>query len=404
MKKHIVIVGGGASGLIASIRLRQLDADVTLVERNNKLGKKILATGNGRCNYTNVLATQNDYNHPDFVKAIFNQFGVSDTISFFESLGIIPKTEDLGKTFPLSEQASSITDVLIYEAKKLGVKILLEKTVLKIKKDITFSIYLSDGKVLKSDKVIISTGGMAMPHSGSDGLGYELATSFGHQITDVFPALVKLELESPHLKYMEGVKFKSEASLIHNNHVLQIETGDILFTKYGISGPTILQLSRKANALLLEFEPVFIKVQLINGIDEKRVVERFDLLSEKPIEDGLVGLIHKKLIRSVLKEVGIHDQQSKIKDIDSKRISKLVKLLFDWRFKVIGSKDFNEAQVTAGGIKINEIDATTLESKIVKDLYFTGEVLDVDGLCGGYNLQWAWSSGYIAASHAGGNK
>ena len=128
---------------------------------------------------------------------------------------------------------------------------------LKIKKDITFSIYLSDGKVLKSDKVIISTGGMAMPHSGSDGLGYELATSFGHQITDVFPALVKLELESPHLKYMEGVKFKSEASLIHNNHVLQIETGDILFTKYGISGPTILQLSRKANALLLEFEPVF---------------------------------------------------------------------------------------------------------------------------------------------------
>lgn len=404
MKKHIVIVGGGASGLIASIRLRQLDADVTLVERNNKLGKKILATGNGRCNYTNVLATENDYNHPDFVKAIFNQFGVSDTISFFESLGIIPKTEDLGKTFPLSEQASSITDVLIYEAKKLGVKILLEKTVLKIKKDITFSIYLSDGKVLKSDKVIISTGGMAMPHSGSDGLGYELATSFGHQITDVFPALVKLELESPHLKYMEGVKFKSEASLIHNNHVLQIETGDILFTKYGISGPTILQLSRKANALLLEFEPVFIKVQLINGIDEKRVVERFDLLSEKPIEDGLVGLIHKKLIRSVLKEVGIHDQQSKIKDIDSKRISKLVKLLFDWRFKVIGSKDFNEAQVTAGGIKINEIDATTLESKIVKDLYFTGEVLDVDGLCGGYNLQWAWSSGYIAASHAGGNK
>ena len=401
MKAHIVVIGGGASGLIAAIRLKQLNANVTLIERNNKLGKKILATGNGRCNFTNVLATEQDYNRPNFVKETFNQFGVKDTISFFESLGIIPKTEELGKTYPLSEQASSITDVLIYEVKRLGVNLLLETSVIFIKKGKTFTLKLSTGKTIEADKVILSTGGKAMPLSGSDGSGYQLATNLGHHMTDIFPALVKLELESPHLKHMDGVKFKGEATLIHNNHILQVEQGDILFTKYGISGPTILQLSRKANALLLDYQTIFIKVQLINGIDEKRVMDRFLMLESKTIEDGLVGLIHKKLIKSVLKEVGIFEH-TLIKDIPNKQLNKLVKLLFDWRFKVIGSKDFDDAQVTAGGIVVEEINPKTLESNLVRGLYFTGEIIDIDGLCGGYNLQWAWSSGYVAATHAGG--
>ena len=400
-RQNIIVIGGGASGILAAIIARRNQANVTILERNIKIGKKILATGNGRCNFTNATATENDYNHPEFVSKAFQAFSPVKTFAFFEELGIAPKVEDLGKAYPLSEQASSIVDVLVYELDRLGVKIVTEAYVKEIKKSNNlFTVFLDNGNTYTADKVIVCTGGKAMPSSGSDGSGYQLAKTLGHHTTHIFPALVKLKLDSPYLKHLDGVKFPGRVELIHRNLVLQEEQGDILFTKSGISGPTILQLSRKANAFLAQKEEVWVKVILVNLLTRKDVEKRLSLSLNKPIDFSLVGLIHKKIIPSILKEAGIHNPSMLVSSVPNKEKNKLVNLLFDWRFLVKESHGFEDAQVTAGGIQISEIDRETMESKLVKGLYFTGEIIDIDGLCGGYNLQWAWSSAYLAGMHA----
>lgn len=400
-RQNIIVIGGGASGILAAIIARRNQANVTILERNIKIGKKILATGNGRCNFTNATATENDYNHPEFVSKAFHAFSPTKTFTFFEELGIAPKVEDQGKAYPLSEQASSIVDVLVYELNRLGVNVITEAYVKEIiKSNNLFTVILDNGNTYTADKVILSTGGKAMPSSGSDGSGYQLAKTLGHHTTHIFPALVKLKLDSPYLKQLDGVKFPGRVELIHRNLVLQEEQGDILFTKSGISGPTILQLSRKANAFLAQKEEVWVKVVLVNLLTRKDVEKRLSLSLNKPIDFSLVGLIHKKIIPSILKEAGIHNPSMLVSSVPIKEKNKLVNLLFDWRFLVKESHGFEDAQVTAGGIQISEIDRETMESKLVKGLYFTGEIIDIDGLCGGYNLQWAWSSAYLAGMHA----
>ncbi len=401
MANKVCVIGAGASGLLAAISAKNHGADVYILERNQKIGKKILATGNGRCNYTNVDATEYNYNHPRFVKNIFEQFGPDKTLQFFESLGIVPKIEEEGKTYPLSEQSSSIVDVLGFEIEKLSIKVLFEQLVNDIEKNKNGYIIRTQSQTFYADKVIIATGGMALPKSGSDGIGYKLAKRVGHKITNVFPALVKLELDYPYLKQMDGVKIKVQAELIYLDEVIHSEYGDVLFTKYGISGPTILQISRKANELLQNKQQAYIRVKLIEHLDYKDLLQRFKMLQDKSIEMALIGLIPKKLIHPILKESGMKYFNETVKNISGKQINIIINLLFDWRFLIIGSKGFDDAQVTAGGVDIEDIDSMTLESKISKGIYFTGEVLDIDALCGGYNLQWAWSSGYIAGKYAG---
>lgn len=398
--KKVIVVGGGASGLIAAIIAKRHGADVSIIERNPKLGKKILATGNGRCNFTNVDALPIHYNHPEFVKHVFDAFSPAETLLFFKSLGITPKIEDLGKTYPLSEQASSITDVLIYEVKRLGIDVIYEKVILSAHKETNgFILYDQLGETYACDKLIIATGGLALPQSGSDGTGYQIAKDLGHEITRLFPALVKLRLDSPYLKQLDGVKFPGFVSLIHNNQILQTEFGDILFTKYGISGPTILQLSRKANALLLDHQSIFVDVKLVSELSTAEVESRLLDLKNLPIELALLGLINRKLVPVVLKEAMIMTDVT-VANLKPNQIKKLSQLLTSMKFKVTGSKGYEEAQVTAGGVTVSEINAHTLESKKSKGLYFAGEIIDIDGLCGGYNLQWAWSSGYIAGLSA----
>jgi hypothetical protein len=399
--KKIIVIGGGASGLVAAIAAKYSNSMVTILERNPKIAKKILATGNGRCNYTNVLATEFNYNHPEFVKPALQVLNPEATIQFFETLGIVPKVEDNGKTYPLSEQASSFLDVFMYEINRSNINLICDTFVENItKKGNTFIIKDSNGNQYTADAVILTTGGKVLPKSGSDGSGYGFAQSLGHTITHVFPSLTKLKLDYPYLKQLDGVKIPGKAELIYQNQSLQTETGDVLFTSYGISGPTILQLSRKAIDLHLNHQEVFIKVTLVNELSKADVKRRIYQFSDKSIEMCLVGLINKKFIPVLLKEVGIHDSSTEISQISPKSIHKLVELLFDWRFKVIGYKGYEDAQVTAGGITIDEVNPMTMESKLIKGLYFAGEILDIDALCGGYNLQWAWSSGYLAGISA----
>lgn len=397
----IIIVGGGASGILAAIIARRNGANVTILERNSRIGKKLLVTGNGRCNYTNSLATRDDYNHPDFVTPALNAFGPDSTIEFFDKLGILPKTEDEGKTFPLSEQASSFLDVALYELGRIGVEVITDAYVQSIiRSKAGFAVFLADGTKLETNKVIIASGGKAMPRSGSEGSGYVLAQTFGHSVTEVFPALTKLKLESPYLKQLDGVKFSGTAELIHNDRLIQKESGDILFTKYGISGPAILQLSRKANELFLAGEKVIIKVIIIHNLDFQTIRNRLENSLDKPIDFSLVGIINKRLIPAILKEAGIQKQNASLSSLSKEEIEKIIRLLFDWRFVVKGSMGFDDAQVTAGGVDVTEIDPLTMESTIVPGIYFAGEVMDIDGRCGGFNLQWAWSSGYLAGTSA----
>ena len=401
----VLVVGGGASGMIAGIFARKYGADVTILERNNRIGKKILATGNGRCNYTNVNLSIENYhgNNPKFAYSCLSKFGVDKTLDFFEQLGITPAVEDNGKVFPLSFQSSSVLDVLRFELEDLGIEVLTDGFVTNIKKEDKFQLTLMNGRKIYGDRVILATGGNAAPNTGSDGNGYTLAKNMGHSIVDVFPGLVQLKLEGNIFKQVDGVKFVGTAGLYRKNQLIKEDRGDILFTNYGISGPPILQLSRTALEYLNNGKDIELKVSIIDTKTEEELYDyliyRFGFMAKKTIERGLIGLINKRLILPILKEIRI-DKNKQIAHLSNEEVRRLSGILTDWRFNISGSKSFKDAQITAGGIDTNEIDSSTMESKLVEGLYFAGEIVDIDGDCGGFNLQWAWSSGYIAGENS----
>ena len=405
MKENIIVIGGGASGILAAIVARRNGSDVTLLERNDRIGKKILATGNGRCNYTNINLSDVNYHgkNPKFTLGVLASFNVDMTIDFFERLGITPFIEDNGKVFPMSLQSSSVLDVLKLEMENLGIKIKLNTYVKTIKKDKKFTVISEDASKFIGDKLIIATGGMAMPASGSDGNGYSLAKDMGHSMVESFPGLVQLKLDGKIFKNLKGVKFPGRASLYSGEKFLIDDFGDILFTDYGISGPPILQISRTALKYLNEKRDIKLRVSIISSQTREELEaylhRRFVYMKKRTIEESLIGLIHKRLIGSILKEVGIK-KDKKMTDINGSDIKRISEILTSWEFDIIGSQGWKDAQVTAGGISTDEIDNRTMESKKVKGLYIVGELLDIDGDCGGFNLQWAWSSGYIAGASA----
>ena len=405
MSNRIIVIGGGAAGMMAALAAKAHGSEVLILERNDRVGKKLLATGNGRCNYTNINLNINNYhgNNPKFSYVGLSEFNVDKTIEFFEKLGITPAIEENGKVFPLSFQASSVLDVLRYEIEDRGIELITEAQVSEIKRKNGFSVILKDKTTFIGDKVIIATGGMALPSSGSDGSGYTICKKLGHTITDVFPGLVQLKLESNFLRSLDGVKFFGIAGIYIDNKLILEDKGDILFTSYGISGPPILQLSRTALDYLNKGKNVELKVSIIHTKTEEELFEyilnRFSFMPKKTIETGLIGLINKRLIIPILKEINI-DKEKIILSLSKEEIRKLTNILISWRFKVVGSQSWGNAQITAGGVNTDEVDDKTMESKIVKGIYIVGELLDIDGDCGGFNLQWAWSSGYIAGLNA----
>lgn len=262
---------------------------------------------------------------------------------------------------------------------------------------------LNNGKKIYGDKVILATGGNAAPNTGSDGYGYKLANSLGHTIVDVFPGLVQLKLEGDIFKQVDGVKVLGKASLYKEGELIKKDIGDILFTNYGISGPPILQISRTALEYLNSGCKVELGVSIIHTKTQEELYDylkyRFSFMPKKTIEIGLIGLINKRFILPILKEINI-DKDKQIAYLSNEEIRQMTEILTDWRFNIIGSKSFKDAQVTAGGINTNEINPATMESKLVEGLFFAGEIVDIDGDCGGFNLQWAWSSGYVAGKNS----
>ena len=406
MDKNILIIGGGASGMFASIVAAQNGAKVTLFERNDRVGKKLLATGNGRCNFTNENMNLKFFHGEDvsFVRSTFEIFSKDMTIDFFENMGISPATEDEGKVYPNSFQASSVLDCLRYEMDRFNVDIKTNSFVTEIIKDKNgFKVKLKSGENYFGDKVILATGGVAMPVSGSDGNGYNLVKIYGHNTNKTTPALVQLKLNWDKLKQVNGVKVVGRISLIYQDKEIRSDYGDLLFTDYGISGPPVLQISREGVKLFEEGKNPKVKISIMSSKTEEQVfsylITRFNNLSYKSIEDALIGFINKKLILPILKELNI-PKDLLAGDLHKNHIRELARVFTAWDFEVIGHKGWGQAQTTAGGILTKDINPLTMESKLTKGLYIIGEVLDVDGDCGGYNLQWAWSSGYIAGLNA----
>lgn len=405
MKNRIIVVGGGAAGMMAAIVAANNGVEVIILERNDRVGKKLLATGNGRCNYTNVHLTINNYHGNDYKFAEFalSNFDVKTTMEYFEKLGITPAVEDDGKAYPLSFQSSSMLDIFRYEIEERGIELITDAYVVDIRKKNNFVLKLKDGRVFEGERVILANGGMAMPVSGSDGNGYSLAKSFGHTLVDTHPGIVQLNLEGSFFKQLDGVKVVGVAKLYLKDKLLLEDFGDLLFTKYGISGPPILQISRTALSFLKQGKDIELRIRIIHTKTNKELEDylykRFQNSPNKSIQESLIGLINKRLIIPILRMLNL-DKDKIVSELTSEEVIKISNILTDWKFKITGSQGWGQAQVTAGGISTNEIDNKTMESKLVKGLYLVGELLDIDGDCGGFNLQWAWSSGYMAGINA----
>jgi len=403
MKTEIAVIGGGASGLMAAITAKKSGKEVIILERKDRILKKVLITGNGRCNITNVNANISNYfgKNISSVENILNRFTPHDTMDFFNELGIVCNEENRGKVYPLSGQASSVVDALRFEAEKLGIKIETEFYVRKIEKDgFKFKIYSEDKKKCRGGRVILAAGGQSYPELGSNGSGFELAKELGHSVTKLSPSIVQLKTEKYQVKGLQGIKTDVAVTAYGDNKKICTYDGELLFTDYGISGNVVFNISFVMPLYKnVEFEIDFMEKFDYNELYEI-LKERKRILSHLTMENYFNGMINKKLGQFLSKVSGIEKLSKPVKDLNDSDIRKLCTVLKKYRVKILETTGFKNAQVTAGGVSLDEVNAETLESKIVKGLYFSGEVLDVYGECGGFNLQWAWASGYIAGENS----
>ncbi|MBN1604218.1 MAG: NAD(P)/FAD-dependent oxidoreductase [Chitinispirillaceae bacterium] len=405
-KRRIAIIGGGASGMIAAITAGRSGADVTVFERNDRVGKKLLATGNGQCNLTNLNCDRSHFHgeDPDFVTDVFKCFTINDTLNFFNSLGALTVSENDGRTYPRTYQASTILDVLRFELESCGVRVKTQTPIISVKKNRSgFTLQSADTRFI-SDAVIIACGSRAAPQLGGTTSGIDLLKSLGHRATATFPVLVPLKTDFLHSRHLKGTKVLANITLFINDKSITSEYGEVLFTEYGLSGPPVIQLSILVNSALQQNNNVKCTVDLF---PDKTHAELKDHLhkrfTKKPtvsIETTLIGFIHKRLITSVISESGITDLKSLSSTIDIRDTDRIASTVKNWAFTINGSLSWNDAHICAGGIKTSEFNNVTMESRLIKGLFVSGEVLDVTGDCGGYNLQWAWSSGFAAGQSA----
>jgi predicted Rossmann fold flavoprotein len=408
-EKRVIVIGGGSSGMMAAISAVRYGAAVILLERRDRIGKKLLVTGNGRCNLTNSVCALSRFHggDPAFIEEVLSRFPAAQTIDFFEDLGIVCKAEREGRIYPHSGQASAVLDVLRWELARLEVDVRTGHEIKQIiPREQGFGLSLALGGELKAGRVILAAGGMAGPQFGSDGSGLRLAGALGHRLVDPVAALVPLRLRADFLRKLKGVSFEACGEVCCGEEVLRSEAGEFLFTDSGISGPPVLQLSRVASQALKANKGPCIVLDLFPGSSleelDAALEIRFRRQGHKSLSDGLVGLLNKRLIPVVLSEAGIDYHALLGKEFSAAARTKLARLLKKWSLTVSGTMPWPEAQITAGGIALDEVDPATLESRLIPGLYFCGEVLDVDGDCGGFNLQWAWSSGYVAGCSAAG--
>lgn len=395
------IIGAGASGVFAALILKQNYIDTTVIERNANALKKIYATGNGRCNFTNRNVSYKNYHgeNPKFTISAIKKFDNNNVIEFFNDMGIPEVELENGKIFPKSLQASSIVKQMMCLANHLEVEFIFDSFVDDVRKNGNVFEVKSNDSIYKFDYLIVACGSKAYKKSGSDGNGYILMKKLGHNIVKTHPGIVQLRLNGDSFKKMSGTKFKANAKLVVDGKEVFEFYHDVLFTDYGISGPTILQLSGEAIRAKNNGLDVKIRIDTVD-LDENKLYEHLiyiiSLNYYKKINELLVGLINDNLIEEVLNQAGI-SYDINVCELSKEEIYKLAHTLKNLEFSVSGYKDEDSGQITCGGVDTDEINPSTMESKKIKNLYIIGEIMDVDGDCGGYNLQWAFSSAYSCA-------
>ncbi len=394
-KKKVCIVGGGAAGMIAAIMAARNHAAVTILEHNEKIGKKLLATGNGRCNLTNEKQEKMCYHseHPELLWDILQNFPFEQTLDFFEKIGIYPVSKN-GYFYPSSMQASSVQEVLEMEARFLKVKIKCKEHVKEIKVSDTkenprFSV-VTETWQYPADAVILACGSQASEIDGADGSGYTLAKQLGLKVINPLPALVPLKGKGNYFSKWAGTRIYGKIYLQSQNEIVQTEEGELQLTDYGISGIPVFQLSGLAAKLLQHQHSVTLMIDFLPDVTPKELEElllkRKELCPYKTTKELCIGLFPKKLIEVLVD-----------KNTD---LSTLAEKIKKFSMEIVGTKPFSNAQVCQGGVSLEEISPKTMECKKIPGLYLTGELLDADGICGGYNLQWAWSSGACAGKEA----
>jgi predicted Rossmann fold flavoprotein len=398
-KYDIAVIGAGPAGIMAAIFAAKNGAKVVLIEKNDKIGRKILATGNGRCNLTNKNIDINRYHSQNvkFAEPIFASFDQFETMKFFENLGLIIKEEDHGRIFPSTNQASSVVNALLAELEKLGIQIRTNFIVKKIEKTFSWEIFNDTDKKIIAKRVILTTGGRAAHQFGSSGDGLFWAKNFGHTIIPIHAALVPIEVTEPWVKELMGIKLTSRVRLIANDKTILERKGDLIFTHFGISGPAVMGLAREVDPL----QKVKVSIDLLPGMSKEKldslIESQIKTNNKKLISSIITGFLPKNIVPRVLLLADVADRKAaELSKIDRRNI---VNTLKDFQLSVNKVRPLKEAQVTAGGISTTEI-RETLESKLVPGLYFAGEILDIDGDSGGFNLQWAWSSGKVAGENA----
>lgn len=405
MKIRVGIIGAGASGLTAAVFAARAGAQVLLVEHMDRVGKKILSTGNGRCNLTNLHMEADCYrsNQPEFPMKVIEAFPVERTLEFFQGLGIVPKSRN-GYIYPNSDQAASVLDVLRQEVERLGVEVKLSCQVKAAEwAGRGFQVRTDQGN-FQVDRLILATGSKAAPATGSDGSGYRIAESLGHQVVKPLPALVQLRCQGNLYRQLAGIRTEARVELWADGKLLSHDQGELQLTDYGLSGIPVFQISRYAARALDAGQRVKAYVDFMPSWEEaeamKRLRCRAKALGQKEAGEFFTGMLNRKLGQALLKLAGIQASQP-ISQLSGKQLERLLSQIKHYEAIVMSVNPFANAQVCCGGVDTRQVDPETMESRIQRGLYFAGELLDVDGICGGYNLQFAWSSGYVAGSCAG---
>lgn len=393
--------------MAAAIMAARKGAQVTILEHMDRLGKKILSTGNGRCNLTNLKLSKECYrcDQKEFPLMVLRRFGVKETLDFFDEIGVLTKDKN-GYVYPNPEQAAAVLDLLRLEVLHQGVTVVLDCQVKQIERSQSgkgFTVKTSLGDY-EGKKVVLAAGSKAAAFTGSDGSGYDLAQKLGHRVILPLPALVQLRCEGKHFKQLAGVRCEAKVSLYSGRERMAWDQGEVQLTDYGISGIPVFQVSRFASKTLAVKKPVRAVIDFLPSMDMDKamafLVQRRKALGHLKCGDFLTGVLHKKLSAVLLKLSGIQAEQE-AQSVPGDRWAQLLQRIKAFEAVVTGTNSFEQAQVCCGGVDTREICPDTLESRLIPGLYVTGELLDVDGICGGYNLQWAWSTGCLAGSSAG---
>lgn len=390
----VCVIGAGAAGLMAAIFAAKNGNNVTILEHTSKVGTKIKVTGNGKCNLTNERVSKDKYNNQEFTEKVLNEFSLKDTKDFFYESGLILRERD-GYFYPMSEQAATVVDVLLSEVHKLKIDIktdFVTKSIYKEKNHFT----INGTETLRCDRLIIATGGKAAPKTGTDGSGYKFAMDFGHKIAEPFPGLTGLVCKDNNCRKFTGVRSKGKVFLNVGEKTVFEEKGEIQFTDYGVSGIPVFNCCGYLRNAFQRNEKVTIAIDFLPDMSKSDILKFINtqLDKKKSILFAIKGLLNAKIANGIYEKITtVYDKKS------NEFVNAIIDEMKNYEMDVMGTGNFEHAQVTCGGVETSNINPNTMESLIVKGLFFAGEVIDVDGLCGGYNLQFAWSTGAIAGKN-----